>query len=808
MMRRVTIVLVLIFSVLEMSGQQGRGVIEGTVTDTGGNPIAAAYVVIDSLFSGVTTGNDGRYMIRGLKDGIYNLRYSFVGYDTETRAIKLVGHVVSDVVLTEAITMTDEIVVRANRAGSRTPMAYSNIENSIMRKNDMTRDMPYLLALTPSVVETSDAGNGVGYTSLRIRGTDANRINVTVDGIPLNDPESQQVFWVDLPDLASSTGNVQIQRGVGTSTNGSGAFGASMNINTLLLPASPGASVDFSAGSFSTFKATAKIWSGKIDDKFSTMIRASSISSDGYIEYSASDINSVMVSGSWETAVNKLRFNVISGRERTGISWWGVPQDSLDVHRRFNPAGVYEDNDGNIHYYADETDNYTQNHYHLFYTHKFTQKMSLNTGLHLTKGSGYYEEQKSDIDSEEYDLGSLIWAEDTITETDIIQRKWLRNDFFGIIWSLVRTGNKTEWIAGGGANRYDGDHFGKIMWMEFPGTILPGHEWYRGHGYKDELNIYGKVNSEISARFNWFIDLQYRFIGYKITGLDDDLRNISQNHYYRFFNPKTGIFWNDGKGSDAFVSVSVAHREPTRSNFTDATGDNNATPRPERLLDFESGYSFKTGTLSLSLNLYMMLYHDQLVPTGKISNTGYSVMTNVPESYRAGVELSCNYRPSSRAALQFNLTLSRNKILDFRNYYFDYNTSDWTSQYVWNDLGVVDIAYSPSVIGSGELEVNPLKNIALRLNGKYVGKQYFDNTMTNKRSISPYFVSNFIAEYEIGPKKPETINLRLQVNNIFNNLYENNAYGGMWKEDGQEKTWAYFFPQAGLNFMCGLSLIF
>ena len=803
-----SLIIFLVLPCMILSGQQGRGVIRGIVSDADGHPLGGASVVIDSLSSGVAAGNDGRYMLRGLKNGTYTIRFSFTGYESSIEVIYLEGTATADASLKEATYVADEVVVRGSRAGSRTPMAYTTIEASSLSKSDMTRDMPWLLSITPSLVETSDAGNGVGYTSLRIRGTDANRINVTVDGIPLNDAESQQVFWVDLPDLASSTGSIQIQRGVGTSTNGSGAFGASVNISTLTPPDDPGAAIDFSGGSFNTFRTMAKVWTGLLDDQFSLMIRGSSILSDGYIEHSASDIKSVMISGTWTVPSNVLRFNILNGKERTGISWWGVPQELLTVNRRYNPAGEYTDTEGKVQYYEDETDNYGQNHYHLFNTHMFSSNLILNTGLHYTTGAGYYEEQKSDVDPGEYGLGQIFSDGEVITETDIVQRKWITNNFYGAVWSLVKQGHDVEWIFGGGASRYDGYHFGKILWMQYPGTIIPGYEWYRNRGIKDEVNIYGKMNTTITGNLNGFVDLQYRYIGYMLTGPDDDMRSLTRNHFYRFFNPKAGLFWSNGSGSDAYFSASVAHREPTRSDFKDAAGDNEATPKSERLTDFEAGYTYKTAVLNLNLNLYLMQYHNQLVPTGEISNTGYPVMTNVNDSYRTGIEMSGSYRPTILAAFKMNMTLSRNKINDFRNYFFNYNTTDWSEEYTWQDLGSVDIAYSPRITASAEIEVNPLKRVAVRLNGKYVGKQYFDNTMSNDRAIQPYLTGNMAMEYKIASRLPKEISMKLLINNLLNTMYENNAYGGMWTEDGIEKTWAYFFPQAGINYMLGISVTF
>ncbi|MFN2313151.1 MAG: TonB-dependent receptor [Bacteroidales bacterium] len=809
MVRKILFFIIMIIAAAgPVTGQRFSGMITGRITDETGAPMAGASVVIESLRTGVAADNDGRYALRGLRDGTYSLRISFTGYEPLDTVVVVRGTTVADVSLREGLFLAEEVIVRASRAGNRTPMAHSTVHASELRERDLTRDMPYLLSLTPSVVETSDAGNGIGYTSLRIRGTDASRINITIDGIPLNDAESQQVFWVDLPDLASSAGSIQVQRGVGTSTNGAGAFGASVNISSMMPPADPGAAAELSYGSFNTMRASARAWSGMVDDRFSMMVRASGISSDGFIDYSASNLKSAMVTGIWSGPADRIRFNMITGSEKTGISWWGVPAEVLPENRRYNPAGEYVDANGVTRYYEDETDVYTQNHYHLFHTHLFPGHVSLNTGLHLTTGKGYYEELKSDIDPFEYGISDMFPSDPIINELDIVQQKWLGNLFYGAVWSLLKQGKRVEWTLGGALNRYDGDHYGRIKWLENPGKLVPGHEWYRNNGLKDEFNIYGKVNAGVSGSLNAFLDLQLRHISYRFEGPDDDMKDLTGSHRFTFFNPKAGLFWSNGSGSEAFVSAAVAHREPTRTDYKDAAGDPGATPRQERLTDLEGGFTYKNPRSAVSVNLYYMHYNDQLVPTGQISNTGYPIMTNVPVSYRTGVELSGSYRPLPVAALRMNLTLSRSRIKDFMNYYFNYNTDDWSEEYLFSDLGTVDIAYSPRVTGSAELEVNPVERFSFRLTGKYVGKQYFDNTMSPDRTINTYFVSNLAAAYGIELKKAGELTLRFMVNNLFNTMYENNAYGGMWSEDGVEKTWAYFFPQAGINYTAGISLSF
>lgn len=801
-------IFMMLFLSASMSGQRYSGTITGRVSDENGMPMPGATVLTLQAGAGVATDNEGRFALRGLRDGTYNIRISYTGYEALDTLVVLNGTAVIDATLKEALYVAGEVIVRGSRAGARTPMAHTTIGSDELRERDMTRDMPYLLALTPSVVETSDAGTGIGYTSLRIRGTDASRINITLDGIPLNDSESQQVFWVDLPDLATSTGSIQVQRGVGTSTNGAGAFGASVNISTMTPPSEAGASADLAYGSFNTSRLTAKAWTGMLADRFSMMVRASQISSDGFVEHSKADISSAMVSGIWSAPSDMIRFNVITGSQKTGISWWGVPAEVLPDNRRYNPAGEYTDNNGVTRYYEDETDVYTQNHYHLFHTHLFPGRVSLNTGLHLTTGLGYYEEQKSDRDPEEYGISALMPYEPAVTETDMVQRKWLDNLFYGMVWSLLKQGSVAEWTLGGALNRYDGDHFGNILWMEYPGNIIPGHEWYRNNGLKDEASIYGKVNTAVSATLSAFIDLQIRQILYRFEGPDDDLRDLGGSHRFLFFNPKAGLFWSNGSGSEAFVSAAVAHREPTRADFKDAAGDPAATPGRERLTDLEGGYAFRNSRTAMGVNLYWMWYHDQLVPTGKISSTGYPIMTNVPESYRAGVELTGSYQPSQVVSVKANATISRSRIREFRNYYYNYNTDDWSEEYLYSDLGTVDIAYSPRVTGSAELELNPQKNLSLSLTGKYVGRQYFDNTMSRDRSLDPYFVSNLSAHYGVQMKKGGELAFRFIVSNLFNTLYENNAYGGMWTEDSVEKTWAYYFPQAGINYTAGISVSF
>ncbi len=792
------------FLALNVTGQS----LAGKVTDINGEPLAGASVIVEGTFQGVLTDAGGNYLIDGLKAGSQRIRYSFIGYETQSREINLTGDAREDVSLKPKAIITDDVIISATRAGDRTPLAYSNVTGGVLEKQNSGQGIPYLLSLTPSFVETSESGNGIGYTSLRIRGTDASRINVTIDGIPLNDPESQQVFWVDLPDLASSVDNIQVQRGVGTSSNGAGAFGASINIQTKGIENEPFAEINSAAGSFGTFRNSITAGTGLLKDRFAFQMRYSDLRSDGYVERTGSAHNSAFFSALYRTGKSLIKANVILGKEKTGIGWWGVPKEILEVNRRYNPAGEYTDEYGIVRYYDNETDNYTQNHYQLIFSRRMNDYLSLQSALHYTWGKGYYEEFREDAGYSKYGLPPVSIGGINFDETDIVRRKWMANDFYGLVYSLNYKKDKLDAKIGGGMNLYSGDHYGRIIWMRHPGSAESNHQWYFNNGEKREASLYGKADYSLSEQLSVFGDLQYRFVNYSLRGEDDDLKDIGQSHSFSFFNPKAGLFYRLSSGQEAFLSLSVANREPTRTDFKEAAGDSEATPRPERLYDLEAGYVFRSARSSVGLNLYGMYYRDQLVPTGELSNVGYSIMTNVEKSYRIGAEITAGFKPSGSIGLDMSLTISSNKIVNFLEHYIDYNTTDWSEEYRSNNLGTVDIAYSPSITGSSDLYANILPPLKVHLISKYVGRQYFDNTMNSERMLDPYFVSNAMIDFEPALKSLRGASLQLLVTNIFNVKYESNAYGGNWFEDGQEKTWAYYFPQAGTGFMLRLGLKF
>jgi iron complex outermembrane receptor protein len=787
-----------------VSGQE----VTGKVTDENGNPLAGAAVTVKNEFIGTYTGSDGTYLLKLSRDGNCTLIFSFIGYKSLSQEVTLNKKLTLNITLVQTEIMTGEVIVNATRAGNKTPVTFTNVGKEVITKSNNGQDIPYLLALTPSLIETSETGTGIGYTGMRIRGTDGSRINVTIDGIPMNDAESQQVFWVDLPDLASSVDNIQVQRGVGTSSNGSGAFGASINIESKNPDLLPFADISTTLGSFNTRKNTIIAGTGILPGKFAFQLRYSDIKSDGYIERTGVSNRSAYLSGIYISGRSTLKANLILGEEHTGISWWGVPKEMVGIDRRYNLAGEYIDQNGNVTHYQNESDNYKQNHLQLIYRFNINKYTRLNAALHYTFGQGYYEEYRQNQRYSDYGLSPVVIGNRELDSTDLIRRKWLSNDFYGLVYSLVFRKDRIDAVFGGGMNIYKGDNYGTIIWMRDAGNTEKDMQWYLNSSLKDEISIYGKLNYRFSDRINVFGDLNYRYVKYKMDGPDDDLRLLSENHTFDFFNPKAGIFFTISPNQDAYVSFAVAHKEPTRSDYKVASGDNKVTPMPETLFDGEAGYNYRTGKSTLGINLFAMVYKDQLVPTGKLSDVGYPVMTNVSKSYRTGIEFSAGIQPIKPVNWQFNMTLSRNKIPGFVESYQDYITSENSYVDKTIKLGNVDIAYSPSFMASSDLAFSFPDNIKIHFISKYVGEQFFDNTMNRERMLSRYVVNNLRIDFNPVVKNVKNIDIQLFINNLLNYMYSNNAYGGNFYQDGKEYTWSYFFPQAGINFLARLGIRF
>jgi len=784
--------------------------VSGTVKDNQGEPLVGANVVVKHSLLGVITNGQGRFELELDVNRSYEIRVSYMGYDPYEFEMVPPFETHYEIALNTSVFIADEVVVRATRAGNHTPMAYKNIAEEEITEQNMGQDMGYILSLTPSLVQSSESGTGIGYTNFRIRGSDPSRINITVDGIPLNDAESQQVFWVNMPAFSSSLSSIQVQRGVGTSTNGAAAFGATVNMQTTTPSMEAYAEISSTFGSYNTLINTIKAGTGVIRDRLSFDFRYSNLQSDGYVDYTVSDNQSMQFTGTYFTKHGRVKANMILGEEHSGISWWGVDEVTLDTNRTYNPAGQYVTPSGKHRYYENQTDNYWQNHYHLVYSTNITEKLLLNTALFYVEGRGYYEQFKQDESLADYYLPPVIAENDTITHSDLIRQKWLDNDFYGGIFSMIYSMDRLKITGGGGLNSYLGNHFGKIIWMRYAGDTEKGHEWYHNNAVKRDGNLYLKSNYQVTERFNLFADLQYRFVKYNMEGIDDDgyMRELDQEHIFHFFNPKLGVQLEINATQYAYGSFSIGNREPTRQNFKDATGDPGSTPRPEQLRDLEIGYAFSSQALAAAVNLYYMSYIDQLVPTGELSQDGYPVMSNVEKSYRAGIELSMGIQPVDFLEWNVNVTLSRNRIKNFVESYIDYSTSTWEGTASERALGDVDIAYSPSVISSSDLAFHLAKSMHLHLISQYVGEQYFINTMNENMKLNAWLLNNLRFDYSFAVKKVGVIGLSFQVNNLFNTLYENNAYGGTWWENGEEYYWSAYFPQATINYLAKINLKF
>ena len=790
------------------------GVVKGD-----GEALAGASVVIEKSFYGVSTQANGSFEFKNLKPGNYTLLVSFIGFEPQKIDLQLSANKNIEVDLKPNVIMTDEVLISATRAGNKTPVAYSNVSSDEISKMNMGQDIPYLLQLTPSFVATSDAGAGVGYTNFRIRGTDLNRINVSIDGIPISESESHGTWFVDMPDLASSLENVQVQRGVGTSANGAAAFGGSIDLQTNTLNKDPYSEYRISYGSFNTLKNTIAAGTGLMNGKFTFDVRLSKLKSDGFIDRASSDLKSFFVSGGYYTKKSVLKINVFSGLEETYQSWWGVP--SVRLNNDMEGMQEYENNwlytpeqtqhminsdsrTYNYYTYDNQIDHYQQDYYHLHFSHQFNEYLHLNTGLHYRRGHGYYENYKAGEDlKKDYNIPYPVVGNDTVFSSDVVNRKWLDNDFYGLVFALTHKKDRVDFTLGGGWNTYDGDHFGNVIWAQYLGDVAPNYEWYRGNGLKKDFNIYGKFNYQLAKKLNVYADLQYRNINYKITGINDDLRDISQEHDFNFFNPKLGIFFQPTDNQKLYVSFAVANREPNRDNFVDAD-PNGKQPVHETLHDWEVGYDFQSSNFTAEANLYYMNYKDQLVLTGEINDVGGVIMLNVDKSYRAGLELQTGWKISRNLQWNANATFSKNKIKDFIEYVDDWDTG---GQQVF-ELGTTDLAFSPNFIGNSQLLFTPAKNFSISLISNYVGKQYIDNTSNNNRVLDAYFLNNLKVDYNIKTGFFDEIVLHCMVNNLFNEKYESNAWvysyylgGERYKQDG-------YFTQAGTNFLVGIDFKF
>lgn len=736
----------------------------------------------------------------------------------------MVGAVVCDTASAVSVDSVDgdsmsvvlnQVDVVANRADSKTPVAYTNIGKRQLTANNDGRDMTYLLNMTPSVTVSSDAGGGMGYTAMRVRGSDPSRINVMANGLPLNDPESHRVYWVNMPDLASSLRDVQIQRGVGTSTNGAGAFGASINMVTDASSEDPYAELSGSYGMYNTNRQTLRVGSGLLGNHWSVDARLSHMGSDGYIDRASSQLWSYFGQAAYQSYNTSLRLVAFGGKERTYMAWDYASKEQMEEYgRRYNPCGEYIDKDGNRAYYADQFDNFVQHHFQLLFSQRIGEWFNINAALFYTKDDGYYDQYKTGRTLVENGLQPFMNADgDLVKKSDLIRLKYNVNGFGGGQATVNFRRGRWNATLGGAVSDFDGHHYGRVKWVRnYVGPIDPLQKYYDNHGRKFDSNVYLRANYDIDRHFSVFADLQYRHIHYTITGMSDNwdwntssLAILDVERRWDFFNPKVGVNYTSG-AHRGFASWAVAQKEPTRDNFTDGTPE--SYPKAERLDDFEVGYSFNHKLFSVGVNLYYMLYKDQLVVTGQLSDTGNPLSVNVPDSYRMGIELQGALRPCEWFDWQFNLTLSRNRIKNFVEYIYE---DEWTNPISF-DLGDTPIAFSPDIIFNNAFNFK-YRDFDASLNSRYVGKQYMNNARSEAALLDSYFVSDLHLGYSfrnlIGIKE---LRLGFSIYNLFNEKYFNNGYAGAGYTvvDGKKEIYRYagYAAQAPTHVMATMSLKF
>lgn len=683
--------------------------------------------------------------------------------------------------------------VVAVRASALAPFAKTTLTKKGIAARNLGQDLPFLLNQTPSVVVNSDAGTGIGYTGIRVRGSDATRINVTINGIPYNDAESQGLFMVNLPDIASSAGSIQLQRGVGTSANGTAAFGAALNISTNEVVDTFYAALNNSAGSYNTFKNTFQFGSGLLGNHVIIEGRLSRIVSDGFIDRAASNLRSAYGSIAYIDSKNNLRLNIFTGKEKTYQAWNGVPEALLTTNRTFNSAGTEKPGAP----YENETDNYQQTHYQLFYTRQFTPNWKWNTSLFYTKGRGYYEQYKADAKLSNYNLPDYFDGSNTVTKTDLVRRLWLDNDFYGAVFSSQYKKNKSQLIAGGGYNRYEGIHYGEVIWAKVHNSIPENYHWYDLTATKQDVSLFTKWTEQVAPRWQSFVDVQWRHVQYRINGFRDN-PTLFTNNRYGFVNPRLGVTYLN-RGWQSYVSYAMGNNEPNRNDFEAGVTDK---PKAETLHDFELGTEKTTNRWMVGANVYYMLYRNQLVLTGKVNDVGAYTRTNIPNSYRLGLELQGSFKANNWLQLNGNLTLSENKMRNFTEYIDDYDNGGQLTNFYRNTT----ISFSPAVVANMGVQITPVKNGLISLGSKYVSRQYLDNTANKARSLRPFFVQDALLSYTMYNKLFKTATLRLQLNNIFSREYEPNGYTFSYFSGGQLATENYYFPMAPFNFMVGLDI--
>lgn len=685
----------------------------------------------------------------------------------------------------------DEVFVSAIRVTKESPVTFSNLTKEDIKPRNLGQDIPVLMNFLPSVVTTTDAGAGVGYTGIRVRGSDATRVNVTINGIPYNDSESQGTFWVNMPDFASSTESLQLQRGVGTSTNGAGAFGASLNVLTDGFSQDAFGQISTSIGSYNTLRNNLKFSTGMLNDHIEISGRLSKIKSDGYIDRARSDLDSYFLQGAYKDDNTLIKALLFGGHEVTYQAWYGIDAQTLEDDRTFNPSGIYTDADGNTQFHNNEVDNYKQDHAQLLWNEKISDFWSTNIALHYTRGRGYFEQYKEDDDFSTYGFEPIIVDSEEVNTTDVIRRRWLDNDFYGTVFSANYKKDKLDLIIGGGFNKYEGDHFGEVIWARYASNSSYKDRYYDDNSTKTDFNLYTKANYQLTDQWSLYGDLQYRTVGYKANGEDTGLVDDTFN----FFNPKAGVTFDLNANNNFYLSYAVAHREPNRNDYE------SGNPKPEKLNDFELGWRYVSANVQVNTNLYYMNYKDQLVLTGGLNDVGAPLRENVGDSYRFGLEVDANIQLGDKFNLRPNIAISDNKNKDF---FIDRDDE-------LQGLGDTNIAFSPGFVAGNILSYMPCETLTLSLYSKFVGEQYLSNTDTEASKLDSYFTNDLNVTYEIEINKVvKSVVLSGLVNNILNEKYVSNGYTYLdsWSTPGNTFEVQGYYPQAGTNFLLGATVSF
>jgi iron complex outermembrane recepter protein len=799
--------------------------LSGKITNENGQSISGASLYIKNSMDGTLTDLEGQYQL-SLPEKESTLIVRAVGF--ETQEIFVGSKTTLDVRMTMAISalaeltiLGDEIFTYATRANKLTPTTFSNISNEKIKERNIGLDLPMLLSHTPSMVTTSDAGAGIGYTGMRIRGSDATRINVTLNGIPINDSESHGVYWVNMPDLASSLNKIQIQRGVGTSSNGAAAFGATVNMQSSGPSEKAFVQIDNSFGSFNSWKSTVQFNTGMINKYFNFEGRLSKIKSDGYIDRSNSDLSSYFLTGGYYGEKTTLKTVVFGGQEETYQSWYGTPEarlsgDTAALQAVIDNSGEYntlEDQENllnsdrrfNYYRYENEIDHYGQDHFQLHLNHSFNQHLNFVLSGHYTHGAGYYEQYRTKDALANYGLTNLTIGDSSISQTDLIRRRWLDNDFYGVTYAVNYESDVMTLTLGGAYNIYEGAHFGEIIWSEFSSTAAIRERYYDGNSIKNDFNLFLKSNYRAAMNLNLFGDLQVRTIDYRSQGIDNDLSPYDVTGSYVFFNPKVGLTYAVDPSLQLYSSFAIGNREPVRTDFIDAV--NGKTPQSERLQNLELGIRGKANTsVFYEANFYLMDYKNQLILTGAVNDVGSSIRVNTPDSYRAGIELVGGISLSENWLWNLNAAFSQNKIKTFSEIVYDYAFDD-RRFIVENTFKNTDIAFSPNVILGSDL-IFSLNGFSGQWLTKWVGDQYLDNTSNEERKIASYCINDIRLTYEFQKFGMQKIAINLLINNFMNVTYESNGYTWGYLYDGFRYQQNNYYPQSGIHFLSGVSLKF